>query len=127
MTIPLFGKLKLFCITATLALSACGGSGSNSLAPTPVPEVVVPPVPDKISVLTTQLMDQISQAAGKGPLNNKPYHGFSFLLNGNPIAVGSPAIYNAKTFVDLRSAIDSAISTLAHQSCLGKLGGHAGA
>ena len=111
MTIPLFRKLKLLCIAVTLALGACGG-GSNSLAPTPVPEVVVPPVPDKRSVLTLQLMDTYSQANGTGPLSSHLYDGFSFLLNNLPISVRSPAINAAKTFADLRSAIDSAISAL---------------
>ncbi len=55
-------------------------------------------------------MDARSQAAGTGPLRENPYDGFSFLLNGNPIVVRSPAINTAKTFADLRSAIDSAIN-----------------
>ncbi len=112
MTIRLFEKLKLFCVVVTLALGACGGGGPNSLAPTPVPEVVVPPVPDNKSVLTLQLLDTDSQAAGTGPLKTNQFEGFSFLLNGNPIVVRSPAINTAKTFANLRSAIDSAITAL---------------
>ena len=112
MTIPLFGKLQLFCIVVTLALSACGGGGSNSLAPTPVPEVVAPPVPDKRSVLTLELLDTVSQAAGTGPLSDNPYDSFSFLLNGNPVIVTSRDIDDAKTFADLRSAIEGAINAL---------------
>ena len=112
MTIPIFGKLKLFCMVVTLALGACGGGASNSPAPSPVPEVVAPPVPDKRSVLTLQLMDTRSQAAGTGPLNGHPYDSFSFLLNGNPIVVTSRAINSAKTFADLRSAIEGAVNAL---------------
>lgn len=112
MTIRLFGKFKLFCIFVTLALGACGGGASGSLAPTPVPEVVVPPVPDNKTVLTLQLLDTDSQAAGTGPLKTNQFDGFSFLLNGNPTVVRSPAINTAKTFADLRSAIDSAITAL---------------
>lgn len=112
MTIPFFGKFKLFCIFATLALGACGGGGSSSLAPTPVPEVVVPPVPDNKSVLTLQLLDTDSQAAGTGPLKTNQFDSFSFFLNDKLIFVRSPAINTAKTFADLRSAIDSAITAL---------------
>ena len=112
MAIPLFGKLKLFCIFVTLALGACGGGGSNSLPPTPVPEVVAPPVPDKRSVLRLELMDIRSQGAGTGPLRDNLYDGLSFLLNGNPIVVRSPAIYAAKTFAELRSAIEGATNAL---------------
>ena len=111
MTTPFFGKLKLFCIALTLALGACGG-GSSSPPPAPVPVVVAPPVPDKRSVLTLQLMDARSQAAGTGPLLDNPYDSFSFLINGNPIVVTSRAIDDAKTFADLRSAIEGAINAL---------------
>ena len=110
MTTPLFGKLNLFCITVALALAACGGSSSPPLAPVPV--VVAPPVPDKRSVLTLQLMDARSQAAGTGPLRDNQYDSFSFLLNGNPIVVTSRAIDDAQTFADLRSAIEGAINAL---------------
>ena len=111
MTIRLFGKLKLFCIAVTLALGACGG-GSDSLTPTPVPEVVVTPVPDNRSVLTLRLMDTVSQAAGIGPLRENQFDGFSFLLNGNPIVVRSRAINTARSYADLRSAIEAAINAL---------------
>ncbi len=113
MTTPLFGKLKLFCIAITLALGACGGGSSlPPPAPVPVPVVVAHPVPDKRSVLTLQLMDTRSQAAGTGPLRDNPYDSFSFLLNGNPVVVTSRAIDDAKTFADLRSAIESAINAM---------------
>lgn len=111
MTIRPFGKLKLLCIVVTLALGACGG-GSDSLAPTLVPEAVVAPVPDNRSVLTLRLMDTVSQAVGTGPLRENQFDGFSFLLNGNPIVVTSRAINSAKTFADLRSAIEGAVNAL---------------
>lgn len=119
MNIRPFGKLKLLCIAVTLALGACGG-GSDSLAPTPVPEavvapmpeVVVTPVPDNRSVLTLRLMDTKSQAAGTGPLRENEYDGFSFLLNGNPIVVRSRAINTARSYANLRSAIEAAIDAL---------------
>ena len=111
MTFPLFGKLQLLCIAITFALGACGG-GSDSPLPAPAPVVVVPPVPDNKSVLTLQLMDLRSQGAGTGPLRDNPYDSFSFLLNGNPIVVTSPDIDNAKTYPDLRSAIESAVNAL---------------
>ena len=111
MTIRPFGKLKLLCIVVTLALGACGG-GSDSLAPTLVPEAVVAPVPDNRSVLTLRLMDTVSQAVGTGPLRENQFDGFSFLLNGNPIVVRSRAINTARSYADLRSAIEDAINAL---------------
>ena len=69
-------------------------------------------MPDKRSVLTLQLMDPTSQAAGTGPLRGNPYDGFSFLLNGNPIVVRSSAINTARTYPDLRFAIEAAVNAL---------------
>ena len=111
MAIRRFGKLKLLCIAVTLAVGACGG-GSDPLAPTPEPEVVVTPMPDSKSVLTLRLLDTGSQAASTGPLKTNQFDGFSFLLNGNPIVVRSRAINTARSYADLRFAIEGAINAL---------------
>ena len=64
------------------------------------------------SVLTLQLMDTRSQAAGTGPLKDNPYDSFAFLIGGTPVIVKSAAIDNALTYADLRTAIENAINAL---------------
>lgn len=64
------------------------------------------------SVLSLELLDTRSKAAGTGPLKDNPYNGFGFLLNGQAVVVQSAAIDNALTYADLRAAIETRINEL---------------
>ena len=64
------------------------------------------------SVLSIEILDTRSAAAGTGPLKDNPYDSFAFLINGTPIIVKSPAIDAALTYADLRTAVSDQIALL---------------
>lgn len=70
------------------------------------------------SVLTLQLMDTRSNAAGTGPLKDNPYSGFAFYLTAagsttpKLITVSSKAIDDALTYADLLTAIKAAVAAV---------------